>query len=59
MDNLGESIAAIVVTYNPDEVVLNQLLASLSMQVDRVFVVDNGSSNLKKMIAEIFLGYLW
>lgn len=37
-----ESIAAVVVTYNPGEA-LQQLIISLAEQVETVFVIDNGS----------------
>lgn len=38
-------VCAIVVTYNPNIEVLARLLASLSLQVPNIVVVDNGSSN--------------
>jgi len=39
------SIAAVVVTYNPDAT-LERNLAALRAQIERVFVIDNGSSDL-------------
>lgn len=37
------NIAAIVVTYKPDLSHLKKLMDRLAMQVDRIFVIDNGS----------------
>lgn len=42
MDSL---VSAVVVTFNPDPVELNQLLAALRPQVDSAVIVDNGSGN--------------
>ncbi len=44
------SVCAVIVTYNPDEV-LGQSLATVAPQVERVIIVDNDSSNVK--LAEI------
>ena len=44
MSELSTSIAAIVVTYDPDLEHLNTLLVELTMQCDHVIVVDNGSN---------------
>jgi len=39
------SISAVVVSFNPDLEVLEQLLTSLTCQLDNIVVVDNGSTN--------------
>lgn len=44
-------VCAIVVTYNPNIEVLTRMLASLSLQVPHIVIVDNGSTNKK----EVFL----
>ena len=44
-----EKIAAIVVTYNPDEG-LNKSTKSLIKQVDSIIMVDNGSNDEGKEI---------
>jgi rhamnosyltransferase len=36
-------IAAVILTYHPDQGVLRQAVASLCPQVDRILIVDNGS----------------
>jgi rhamnosyltransferase len=42
---LGQTIAAVVVTYNPDAT-LERNLSAIRAQVDRLLVVDNGSADL-------------
>lgn len=42
---LKMEIAAIIVTYNPEIKVLNDLVSMLSTQVNRVIIVDNNSKN--------------
>lgn len=44
------SVCAVIVTYNPDEI-LEQSLATVAPQVERVIIIDNDSSNAK--LAEI------
>lgn len=41
----GDTVFAVIVTYNPDLVVLEQLLDALLPQVDQALILDNGSSN--------------
>ncbi len=41
----AHSVAAVVVTYNPDPETLEQLLNALAPQVDQLVVVDNASEN--------------
>jgi len=36
-------IAAVILTYHPDQSILRQTVASLCPQVDRILIVDNGS----------------
>lgn len=40
-----QGVGAVVVTFNPDLPRLNQVVASLSPQVSRIVVVDNGSTS--------------
>lgn len=42
-------VVAVVVTYHPDIDVLHRLISAIAFQVDRVVVVDNGSSNVKPL----------
>lgn len=42
-DNAKRSIAAIIVTYNPELNALKQLIRSIMLQVAHVVVIDNGS----------------
>ena len=44
-------VCAIVVTYNPNIDVLARMLASLSLQVPHIVIVDNGSSNKAAVFA--------
>lgn len=37
-------ISAVIVTFNPDLLVLNRVIESLSSQVNKVLIIDNGSS---------------
>ena len=50
------SLASVIVTYNADPNTLQTLLDRLAPQVNRIFVVDNGSSNaqLINQTAELF-----
>src|ERR1700693_2517996 len=43
------SIAAVVVTYHPGPVVLDNM-RRLSEQIDQIFVVDNGSAGVSKEV---------
>jgi rhamnosyltransferase len=45
----GAPVACVTVTFNPDPKILQRQLAQVSPQVDRVFVVDNGSSNTEEI----------
>lgn len=36
-------IAAVILTYHPDQSILDQTVASLCLQVDQILIVDNGS----------------
>ena len=42
-----ETIGGIIVTYNPNIVTLQSLLDTLCAQVEKIFIVDNGSSNVE------------
>lgn len=46
---MNEKVAAGIVLYNPDIDRLKENLKSVSEQVDKVFFVDNASSNLKEL----------
>ena len=53
-DKLCANVAAIVVTYNPDEITLQSNLTALLSQVGTIIVVDNGSSsNTQEIIQSI------
>ncbi|MCK7134052.1 rhamnosyltransferase [Enterobacter bugandensis] len=41
------SIAAILVTFNPDLTTLNKVINSISEQVNKIIIIDNGSKNAK------------
>lgn len=45
-------VAAILVTYNPDEI-LKSVIRSLASQVDHVLVIDNNSSDKSQLMAAI------
>ena len=45
----SSSVACVTVTFNPDLNILQKQLAQVSPQVDRVFLVDNGSSNTEEI----------
>lgn len=45
MSECFETVAAVVVTYNPERSSLNSLLRVLGKQVERIVVVDNSSEN--------------
>lgn len=47
---LPGSVAAVIVTYNPDLVFLRQLVAGLRTQVAAILIVDNASSNQTQLI---------
>lgn len=47
MNNEKVFITAIIVTYNPDILILNKLLESLNEQVDEIILFDNSSENMK------------
>lgn len=48
--NSNNSIAAIVVTYNPVVSDLNIFLLNLSSQVDKIIIVDNASKNINELL---------
>lgn len=43
-------VCAGIVTYNPDLIRLDQNISSIADQVDKVFVVDNGSGNVSDIV---------
>src|SRR5437899_2419096 len=43
-------VAAIIVSYNPTVKRIEELLLSLSTQVDKIIVIDNGSENSRDLI---------
>ena len=45
----GSSVASVTVTYNPDPKTLQRQLDQVSPQVNRVFLIDNGSSNAEEI----------
>ena len=45
----GSSVASVTVTYNPDPNTLQRQLDQVSPQVSRVFLIDNGSSNVEEI----------
>ena len=45
----GSSVASVTVTYNPDLQTLRNQLDQISSQVGRIFLVDNGSSNVNEI----------
>lgn len=42
---MSEKVAAIIVTYNPELSILTKNISSMRGQVDRIYVIDNNSSN--------------
>ena len=48
-DLMNNSIAAGIVTYNPDILKLEKNIKAVCCQVDRVYVFDNGSENIEEI----------
>ncbi|MDF9443765.1 glycosyltransferase family 2 protein [Limosilactobacillus mucosae] len=46
---MNKEIACGIVSYNPDIEILKKNIAAVNNQVSKIFVVDNGSGNLKKI----------
>ena len=54
MDNLCADVIPIIVTYNPDKVVLLASLRALLSQVETIVVVDNGSNcNINEILSQL------
>jgi rhamnosyltransferase len=47
--NKVRSVASVIVTYNADPNTLQRLLDRVAHQVNRIFIVDNGSSNAQEI----------
>ena len=43
------SIAAILVTFNPDLTTFNKVINSISEQVNKIIIIDNGSQNANEI----------
>lgn len=56
-DGYKERIAVVLVTYQPDLVLLNESLLAIAQQVEHIILVDNGSANIEAFNSQVFESY--